>query len=194
VPTYEYGPFPVLKDQVRTGITIRSGDSVTTISTDTIDFGGAIIGIGAPKLDANGDDEPAPAGYPAQGARKNSLICNIGGTWYQGGTNTTFGSGTTGELILAVNDADPSDNSRGWNVTVRVAAPDTPPTPSIPTTTTTPTGAAGPTTTTIPTGAGGQPGPLAFLRGCLPGLALSVVGLLAAGGFAVATARSRTRR
>jgi hypothetical protein len=116
--SWQFGPFGVLKGQVRTNVIVYAGDTVRTISGGVIDFGGGFLGGGAPLLDANGDSWPTPPNYPAPSLRKNSLICGVGGAWYQGGTDASFVSWTTGELVLSVNDASPEDNSRGWSVTV----------------------------------------------------------------------------
>jgi hypothetical protein len=116
--SWQFGPFGVLKGAVRTNVVVYAGDTVRTISEGVIDFGGAVLGGGAPLLDANGDSWPTPPHYPAPALRKNSLICGVGGAWYQGGTDASFASWTTGELVLSVNDASPEDNSRGWSVTL----------------------------------------------------------------------------
>jgi hypothetical protein len=47
---------------------------VHVVSMRTLDLGGAVLGIGAPKLDVDGDDEPTPSDYPAPNLRKYSLI------------------------------------------------------------------------------------------------------------------------
>jgi hypothetical protein len=118
MPTRQYGPFSVLKTQVRTGITVQSGDAVRTVAEGMIDFGGAAVGFGAPILNADGDSWSTPDDYPAPSLRKNSLICKVGNTWYQGGTDKFFNTATSGEVILYVNDKEPNDNSRGWSVTL----------------------------------------------------------------------------
>jgi hypothetical protein len=50
--------------------------------------------------------------------RKNSLICQIDGSFFQGGVSKTFVSSSSGSLVLLPNDAAPGDNSRGWEVMV----------------------------------------------------------------------------
>jgi len=113
--------FSVLNHEVPTGLTIRAGSKVRVLSSGVIDFGGAVLGLGAPIKDADGDDEVTPGDYPAPGLHKNSLICKVGSPpWEQCGTDATFQSKADGELILQPNDKDLLDNSRGWKVTVVV--------------------------------------------------------------------------
>jgi hypothetical protein len=107
-------------------IQVAVGDIIGVISTGEIDFGGAVVGFGAPILNADGDNAPTPSNYPAPSLRKNSLICQIGSTFFQGGVATLFTSTATGELILNVNDATPQDNSRGWTVYVYQTPPGAP--------------------------------------------------------------------
>jgi hypothetical protein len=118
VPTSQYGPYGVATGPVNTGIHVNAGDAVRIVSRGEVDFGGAVFGIGAPKLNANGDDWSTPGNYPAPSLRKNSLICEIGSTFYQGGTDEMFTPSEAGNLTLHLNDNNPSDNSRGWQVTV----------------------------------------------------------------------------
>ncbi|HWP91443.1 MAG TPA: hypothetical protein VNN20_04505 [Thermodesulfobacteriota bacterium] len=129
MPTSIHGPFTVgiehrkrgRRTEVRTGIQVQAGDTITTQSSGEVDFGGAFFGLGAPILDADGDSWPTPSDYPAPSLRKNSLICKIGRastTFFQGGVKRSFTAPTSGELILDVNDKDTGDNSRGWTVFV----------------------------------------------------------------------------
>ena len=120
--TSSFGPFGVCKTSVETNIRVMKGDTVRVVSTGTVDFGGAVLGIGAPILDANGDnnDRGAPNDYPAPALMKNSLICKVQSHWYQGGTDKSFIADEDGQLILLCNDAHREDNSRGWQVTVYV--------------------------------------------------------------------------
>lgn len=113
-----YGPFGVVGGEVATGVIVQAGDTVRTESEGLVDFGGAVIGFGAPILNADGDSWSTPAGYPAPSLRKNSLICRVGPRWYQGGTSKSFTPAESGEVILRSNDATPEDNSRGWTVSV----------------------------------------------------------------------------
>jgi hypothetical protein len=68
--------------------------------------------------------------------RKFSLICEVGGTWYQGGPDTTFTPALPGEVVLFINDPQPDGNTGGWTVTLEVTPPPSAPpsSPSIPTT------------------------------------------------------------
>ncbi len=121
--TSVHGPFPVSTRRVNTGVLVNVGDTIRTTSTGLLDLGGAVAGVGAPILDADGDDWSVPPNYPAPNLRKNSLICKTGSTWYQGGVNQSFTPSESGYLILYVNDANPGDNSRQWNVTVYQTPP-----------------------------------------------------------------------
>jgi len=122
--TQVFGPFTVGvrggrgNTRVRTGITVQPKDLITTYSTGLVDFGGAVLGIGAPILDADGDDWTTPSNYPAPDQRKNSLLVQVDSKYFQGGKNKTLTipSDVSGELFLDVNDATPKDNSRGWSV------------------------------------------------------------------------------
>lgn len=118
--TKQYGPFGVVGAEVATGIQVQAGDIVRTVSEGLVDFGGAILGGGAPILNADGDSWSTPGSYPAPSLRKNSLICKVGARWYQGGTDKTFTPSESGEIILRTNDDNPGDNSRGWTVTLYV--------------------------------------------------------------------------
>jgi hypothetical protein len=122
------GPYQVSNKVIHTGLLIAPGSTVSTLTEGQVDFGGAVIGIGAPTLDADGDKEPAPSDYPAPGLRKNSLIAKVGSLPYQGGTIATFTPTQDGELILQPNDNQLEDNSRGWHVSIYVS----PPAPSTP--------------------------------------------------------------
>jgi hypothetical protein len=120
MPTTRYGPFGVVGGEVSTGVTVQAGDTVRTVSEGLVDFGGAVIGFGAPILSADGDSWSTPPNYPAPSLRKNSLICRVGSRWYQGGVDKSFTPGEGGEVILRTNDNDVNDNSRGWTVTLYV--------------------------------------------------------------------------
>jgi hypothetical protein len=115
-----FGPYPVLKQEVRTGVQVRAGDVARTVASGTIDFGGAVLGLGAPKLDAAGDSSPTPLTYPAPYRRKNSLLCRVGGVLYQGGVDSSFRVLSSGEVVLGVNDGLPEDNLGGWQVRIYV--------------------------------------------------------------------------
>jgi hypothetical protein len=118
MPTRTFGPFIVNRRRVNTRITVKAGDRIGVVARGEIDFGGAALGLGAPILTADGDDWPTPADYPAPNLRKNSLVCDIGGTLFQGGVNRSFLSTSSGQLALFPNDNQLGDNSRGWEVTV----------------------------------------------------------------------------
>jgi hypothetical protein len=137
MPTKQFGPFPLLKEDVNTAVHVQAGDTVRTVSEGLIDFGGSVLWTGAPILTADGDSWSTPPNYPAPSLRKNSLICKIGSRWYQGGADRSFVPSESGEAILSVNDASPRDNSRGWTVTVYVTpmgdATQSPPTQTPPT-------------------------------------------------------------
>jgi hypothetical protein len=132
MPTRTFGPFKVVDRMVNTRVNISAGDRVTVTAVGEVDFGGAVAGIGAPILTADGDDWQTPSNYPAPSLRKNSLICDVGGTLFQGGVNRSFVSTVAGPLILGVNDRTPEDNSRGWQVTLYHSFPDPPPPGSAP--------------------------------------------------------------
>jgi hypothetical protein len=109
---------------VKTSLTTQAGKIIKTASSGIVDFGGAVLGVGAPKLNADGDSSPTPSNYPAPNLRKNSLIVRIGDRWYQGGTNTTFTTATSGQIYLGLNDNNVDDNSQAWKVYVyEVSAP-----------------------------------------------------------------------
>ena len=114
------GPFYVNRDLIKTSLNARKGDTIKITSTGIVDFGGAVLGIGAPKLDANGDFATTPQNYPAPNLRKNSLIIKIGDKWYQGGTGTSFIASTEGSIQLYANDNDPGNNTGAWKVFANV--------------------------------------------------------------------------
>jgi hypothetical protein len=125
--TFSIPYYPVVGPEVDTGIMVEQGDLVRIFATGLVDFGGAFLGIGAPILGPDGDNEniQTPSDYPAPTLRKNSLIVKIGekgvrGTWHQGGSDQSFIAEKSGKIILGVNDAYVSDNSRGWTVTLLV--------------------------------------------------------------------------
>jgi hypothetical protein len=126
MPTMTFGPFTVSKKLVNTRIYVNPGDRVGVVAGGEVDFGGAVAGVGAPILTADGDDWPTDAEYPAPNLRKNSLICNVGGTWFQGGVSESFIADAAGPLRLCPNDKNPEDNSRGWEVTVYRSTPPPP--------------------------------------------------------------------
>src|SRR2546426_604118 len=110
--------FRVSSGEVNTGIFISPGTAVPITSWGLVDFGGAVLGLGAPILNADGDNSTTPADYPAPALKKNSLICKVGTVLMQCGTSTTITPSVSGMLSLLPNDKDPSDNSRSWVVTV----------------------------------------------------------------------------
>ena len=77
VQTSSHGPFTVVGGEVRSNVFVDVGDVITTTSTGKVDFGGAVVGIGAPILDADGDYYATPASYPAPKLTKNSLISSM---------------------------------------------------------------------------------------------------------------------
>jgi hypothetical protein len=119
-PAVSLGPFQVSNAVVHTRYTIAAGSRVVVTAEGLIDFGGAVLGIGAPKVGPDGDNAYAPSDYPAPNLHKNSLICQVAGIWYQGGVDTDFVPTQSGELILRPNDANLEDNSRSWTVTVTI--------------------------------------------------------------------------
>jgi hypothetical protein len=127
VQTSSHGPFTVVGGEVRSNVFVDVGDVITTMSTGKVDFGGAVVGIGAPILDADGDFYVTPANYPAPQLKKNSLIWRVGNTWHQGGVNKATTALAAGEVVLNCNDGSPADNSRGWTVNFVRTFPDPPP-------------------------------------------------------------------
>lgn len=105
------GPFYVNRSLVITPLTAKQGDRIEIQSSGIVDFGGAVLGVGAPKLNADGDSQKTPANYPAPNLRKNSLVVKIGSNWYQGGTNKSFVTSMAGTVRLYVNDNDPNNNT-----------------------------------------------------------------------------------
>src|SRR2546425_421842 len=116
------GPFFVVGGEVSTGVFVKPGDKLQTLSTGFVNFGGAVLGIGAPILPADGDNWETPSDYPAPQLKKNSLIFRIRPsgaeappfTWFQGGTNATVlipPGANSGEVILRTNDGHPEDNT-----------------------------------------------------------------------------------
>jgi hypothetical protein len=121
MPTSVHGPFLVVDHAVNTKVQVMMGDTIGVSASGEIDFGGAVLGIGAPIVGPDGDDPthwPTPSNYPAPSLNKNSLVCAIGTSMVQGGAKTSFVSPASGVLKLLPNDATPEDNSRGWTVTV----------------------------------------------------------------------------
>jgi hypothetical protein len=116
--TVDHGEFHVVRDQVHTAVTVVKGDRVElrVSGYDKVNFGGGLLGLFEPRLNADGDPVTAPENYPAPRLRKNSLICDIGGVWHQGGLYAQFEAQRSGEIILAPNDAYPGDNKEGWMV------------------------------------------------------------------------------
>jgi hypothetical protein len=115
-----YGPFAISNQELKTQLVIPQAATVHVNAEGLIDFGGAVIGIGAPVLGPSGDNFATPTDYPAPNLRKNSLIVRVGSTWYQGGSDETFVPTEQGTLTLRPNDPHLEDNSRGWTVTVTV--------------------------------------------------------------------------
>lgn len=113
------GPHIVNGPEVNTGVFVNAGESFNVTSTGEVDFGGAFLGGFAPRLSANGDECPTPDNYPTPNLLKNSLIVKVGGQWHQGGTNTIIKAIQNGTIILAANDNELGDNSRGWSVNVQ---------------------------------------------------------------------------
>ena len=113
------GDWTVSNAVVNTGVFVKKGSTVQVTATGDVDFGGTVGGFGQVILDADGSGDSAQ-GYPQPNLRKNSLICNIGSKWYQGGKTKTFVADEDGLLILQPNDNNLSDNSRGWKVEVYV--------------------------------------------------------------------------
>jgi hypothetical protein len=120
--------FKILSGELFTRVPVEAGDAVHVVATGKISFGGEVFRlfswrIGAPELDADGDDWATPAGYPAPGKRKNSLICWVHSVAYQCGKDRQFSPPDAGEIKLEVNDAAGHDNEGGWFVTIVVTTP-----------------------------------------------------------------------
>lgn len=129
MPARFAGDFTVVGSEVATGVHVARGEFVRTVSHGYVNFGGGVyIGVylgGDIVVNADGENAIAPDDCPAPGFRKNSLICRVGGRWYQGGTDGSFRAETEGELVLYCNDAHPADNkggrgTAGWTVGIRV--------------------------------------------------------------------------
>jgi hypothetical protein len=125
-----FGPFPVSKGDVLTGIIVQPNDEVVTIATGWVSFA-RVIGQ---TFDANGNDWTTPSDYPAPTLRDHSLIVRFGGgPWFQGGTDATLmvPIGGGGEIVLRTNDSDDWlwDNDGFWEVSLVVTRPDPPPPP-----------------------------------------------------------------
>jgi hypothetical protein len=115
-----FGPFTVVGGNVDTGIHVPDGATIRITAAGTVDFGGAVVGVGAPKLGPEGDAAATPSDYPDPSKRKNSLLVKIGSVWYQGGRDETVTPATGGRLILRTNDRQIDDNSGGWSVHLEV--------------------------------------------------------------------------
>jgi len=109
----EYGPFHVSKDNVDTSISVNKGDIIRTLSKGTVWF--SMFG---PILSANGETYNTPDNYPAPNLLKNSLICLINNTFYQGGNDRYFVSNDNGQLYLRTNDSFFEDNFGTWEIYV----------------------------------------------------------------------------
>ena len=125
-----FGPFPVSKDDVLTGVIVQGGDTLNTIATGWVSFA-RVVGR---TFDADGDDWSTPSDFPAPHLRKHSLIVKFGGgPWYQGGKDKTITVpiGESGEVILRTNDHDDWlwDNDNFWQVSLIRTRPDPPPPP-----------------------------------------------------------------
>jgi hypothetical protein len=117
-----------MSGEVHTGVFVGAGDLVSVAGSGTVNVGSFLNGgllnpiVGpegfpfwTPPLDWPSPD-PSLVAY--------SLIWKIGSSaWFQGGAPLAAVS-SSGEIILAINDAWPLDNSRGWSVTVKVDSPD----------------------------------------------------------------------
>jgi hypothetical protein len=134
-----YGPFTVVNRRVSTKVRVEAGASVRTLAEGVIDvqsertLPGFTSHPAAVPPDGGGSRVALP-GYPFPHLRKLSLVCEVGGTWYQGGPNSQFTPGSPGEVVLFINDPQPDDNTGGWTVTLEVTpAPESaPPAPSFP--------------------------------------------------------------
>jgi hypothetical protein len=127
--TSVHGPFRVQNRRVNTAVDVEVGETVTTLSSGELAVGGGFLGIGEPVPDADGAPDAAGGAYPAPPLRKNSLVCDVAGTFYQGGVAARFEvKDRGGQVILQPNDTNLRDNTRGWRVLVlrtpaRAAAP-----------------------------------------------------------------------
>ena len=105
------------------GFKIQKGSVVSISAQGEIDFGGGVLGIGAPVLGPDGDDSETPGDYPAPNLRKNSLIFRVGAVWYQGGTHKVFTVDSQGDLDVGLNDKELGDNTGSLTVAVSVTPP-----------------------------------------------------------------------
>ena len=131
--TTRFGPFPVSKGDVLTGVNVQGEDQLQTIATGWVSFA-RVIGR---TFDADGDDWSTPPDFPAPLLKKHSLIVKFGGgPWYQGGKDKaiTVPAGESGEVILRTNDHDDWlwDNDNYWEVSLVLTRLDPPPPPSGP--------------------------------------------------------------
>jgi hypothetical protein len=130
-PPANFEDLPVSGAPVRTGVYVAAGSSVHLTSTGIVDSGRPAAGAASPRVNADGNDGPAPLNYPAPNLRPNSLIVQIDGSlaWYQGGSEATFVPATSGMLLFATNDDDIRDNTQSWFVSGRITAPPAGPAP-----------------------------------------------------------------
>jgi len=129
----------VVGPAVDSGIDVNAGDRIDVRAEGTASFGSRFLGLFPPMLDADGDNWITPSDYPAPWLRKNSLLVLIRGglvrpgvaqasTFFQGGRDRSFVAPYAGRVLLQANDADPGDNTGGWQVTVtRTFAENVPP-------------------------------------------------------------------
>ena len=96
-----YGPFKVANREVNTGILVKAGDIMVTLSIGLVDM--KVTGISP--VDADGEPELDTAGL-----RQFSLICKVGTKYYQGGITSRFVPEKDGELFLRANDDHPESN------------------------------------------------------------------------------------
>ncbi len=114
------GFFSVATAPVKTGVRVEKGERILILGLHEVNFGGGVLGIGAPVFGADGD-QSLDATFPMPHLRKYSLGYRIGdGPWLQGAVSTAPGlvADRAGEVELAPNDTLLEDNTGAWTVKI----------------------------------------------------------------------------
>ncbi|HLF48280.1 MAG TPA: hypothetical protein VJA45_02810 [Methylomirabilota bacterium] len=103
--------------RLRRNTVVRLSDVSSPSNPARINFGCLLSGC---IYSADGQNAPAPPGFPFPALNKYSLVIRVGTQVVQGGTNVTFTTTQAGPMEVCLNDDILPDNTGAWGIGILV--------------------------------------------------------------------------